>query len=596
MTESERQNAIRAAADSLVYSAYNFAVRLKYLRFWAQALVDYQGGDTLTSDRMSQLAAINRAWAYAAGVRNEQQRLIADANLTVADAAWPPRSNYDDLPLPAYWTQGIAVSRVSGFDAAVDAKIAASIGVATEALSALNSLATDLENNEGLLAAIQGMGIQSATVNESGHLVLTRADATAVDAGIVVGPPGSSGRSVVSSSVNAGHLVLVYSDDSQQDAGALPAPSNDALTALIGPVVTSYFASNPVPEQVNADWTATSGKAQILNKPTLFSGAYSDLSGKPSLFSGVYSDLSGKPDLFSGMYADLAGKPTLGTAAAQSSSAFDASGAAASAQAFSIQRANHTGTQLAATIIDFSAAALTAVTWTTLTGKPTFASVATSGAYGDLSGRPALAAVATSGSYADLSNKPTIVSSVSGTAPVVSSGGSTPAISMASATGSVSGYLASTDWATFNSKQAALTFTVPLVNTANTVTLLAATTGTAGSLSASDKTKLDALTIIGGADAITFANKTANYTATASDGVIFCDTTAAAFTLTIPVASTYISGSKMRPLIVVITGAKTLTVQPVSGMIDNRTKDTITSVYTVIEYWPTPDGVNYVAQ
>jgi len=44
------------------------------------------------------------------------------------------------------------------------------------------------------------------------------------------------------------------------------------------------------------------------------------------------------------------------------------------------------------------------------------------------------------------------VTSVTGTAPVVSSGGATPAISMAAATGSVNGYLTSTDWTTFNSK------------------------------------------------------------------------------------------------------------------------------------------------
>ena len=44
------------------------------------------------------------------------------------------------------------------------------------------------------------------------------------------------------------------------------------------------------------------------------------------------------------------------------------------------------------------------------------------------------------------------VTSVTGTAPVVSSGGTTPAISMAAATGSVNGYLTSTDWTTFNGK------------------------------------------------------------------------------------------------------------------------------------------------
>ena len=40
-------------------------------------------------------------------------------------------------------------------------------------------------------------------------------------------------------------------------------------------------------EQVNADWNATSGKAKILNKPTLAtvatSGSYNDLSNKPTI-------------------------------------------------------------------------------------------------------------------------------------------------------------------------------------------------------------------------------------------------------------------------------------------------------------------------
>jgi hypothetical protein len=44
------------------------------------------------------------------------------------------------------------------------------------------------------------------------------------------------------------------------------------------------------------------------------------------------------------------------------------------------------------------------------------------------------------------------VTAVTGTAPVVSSGGTTPAISMAASSGSVNGYLSSTDWNTFNGK------------------------------------------------------------------------------------------------------------------------------------------------
>jgi len=44
------------------------------------------------------------------------------------------------------------------------------------------------------------------------------------------------------------------------------------------------------------------------------------------------------------------------------------------------------------------------------------------------------------------------VTSVTGTSPVVSSGGATPAISMPAATTSVNGYLTSADWTTFNNK------------------------------------------------------------------------------------------------------------------------------------------------
>ena len=70
------------------------------------------------------------------------------------------------------------------------------------------------------------------------------------------------------------------------------------------------------------------------------------------------------------------------------------------------------------------------VAWTSVTGKPTFATVATSGSYNDLSnkptipsatpawtsitGKPTFATVATSGSYNDLTNKPTGGSTFSG--------------------------------------------------------------------------------------------------------------------------------------------------------------------------------------
>ena len=103
------------------------------------------------------------------------------------------------------------------------------------------------------------------------------------------------------------------------------------------------------------------------------------------------------------------------------------------------------------------------------------------------------------------------VTSVTGTAPVVSSGGNTPAISMAAATGSVNGYLTSADWTTFNGKQPAGTYvtsvaaTSPVTSTGGTtptIAMPAATTSVSGYLTSTDWT--------------TFNNKAAPFTYTTS--------------------------------------------------------------------------------
>ena len=45
----------------------------------------------------------------------------------------------------------------------------------------------------------------------------------------------------------------------------------------------NYITAADVPAQVNADWNATEGAAQILNKPELFSGDYNDLTNTPTI-------------------------------------------------------------------------------------------------------------------------------------------------------------------------------------------------------------------------------------------------------------------------------------------------------------------------
>jgi hypothetical protein len=75
----------------------------------------------------------------------------------------------------------------------------------------------------------------------------------------------------------------------------------------------------------------------------------------------------------------------------------------------------------------------------------------------------------------------TYVTSVTGTSPVVSSGGTTPAISMPAATTSVSGYLTSTDWTTFNNKGSGSVTSVSGTGTVSGLTLTGTVT-TSGSL------------------------------------------------------------------------------------------------------------------
>lgn len=72
------------------------------------------------------------------------------------------------------------------------------------------------------------------------------------------------------------------------------------------------------------------------------------------------------------------------------------------------------------------------------------------------------------------------VTSVTGTAPIASSGGATPAISITQASSSTSGYLSSTDWSTFNGKQNALTSGTNIKTVSGTSLLGSGDVGTIG--------------------------------------------------------------------------------------------------------------------
>ena len=108
------------------------------------------------------------------------------------------------------------------------------------------------------------------------------------------------------------------------------------------------------------------------------------------------------------------------------------------------------------------------------------------------------------------------VTSVTGTSPVVSSGGNTPAISMPAATTSVNGYLTSTDWTTFNNKSNT-NGTVTSVSGTGTVSgiSLSGTVTTTGNLTLGGTLDLSAPPVIGG----TTPNTITGTTITATTGI-----------------------------------------------------------------------------
>lgn len=179
------------------------------------------------------------------------------------------------------------------------------------------------------------------------------------------------------SSVNGktGGVVLTNTD-----VGAAPASHQHGVgditglqTALDGKLsVGSSIPYSAITGAPSLSPVAISGSyADITNKPMLFSGSYSDLTNKPSLFDGTWGSLTGKPVLATvattGNYNDLANKPVI--PASQVNSDWNATSGAAQI---------------------LNKPALFNGTWASLTGKPSFATVSTSGSYADLINKPTI--------------------------------------------------------------------------------------------------------------------------------------------------------------------------------------------------------------
>lgn len=263
----------------------------------------------------------------------------------------------------------------------------------------------------------------SSFVNDAGYLTSIPTASANTLGGIKVGTGLSiDGNGVLSST---GLTSVDWSDITNKPSFATVATSGDYDDLIDTPVLATVATSGSYNDllnkptipaaQVNSDWDAASGVAQILNKPNLAtvatSGSYNDLTNKPSIPAAqVNSDW----DAVSGV-SQILNKPTIPAAQIQS----DWTQADNTKLDYIKNKPSLATVATSGSYSDLSnkptiPAAQVNSDWDAVSGvaqilnKPSLATVATSGLYSDLTGTPSLATVATSGSYNDLLNKPTI--------------------------------------------------------------------------------------------------------------------------------------------------------------------------------------------
>lgn len=153
--------------------------------------------------------------------------------------------------------------------------------------------------------------------------------------------------------------------------------------------------------QVNADWTANSGVAEILNKPTLGTAAALDVpsSGDAATTEVVKGDDSRLTD---------ARTPTSHTHTTSEITDFPSLATVATSGSYNDLTDTPTIPSAPGTLDTTQTTAQSTNASEALSGNVKLHKIAKTGTYSDLIGTPSLASVATSGSYNDLSNKPTI--------------------------------------------------------------------------------------------------------------------------------------------------------------------------------------------
>ena len=233
-------------------------------------------------------------------------------------------------------------------------------------------------------------------------------------------PPTTDASLLTSGTLSASRLPAsaVLTGDSRLSDARTPTAHSHAIADVSGLQTALNTKATPadvtaaVAAVVNASPASLDTLAELaaaLNNDASFSATVTNaLAAKAPIasptFTGTVSGVTkamvglGSVDNTSDASKPVSTAQAAADAVVASAAASDATSKANTAQAYAVQRANHTGTQAAATVSDFSAAALSAT-------AGSYAAASHTHTAGQVSG---LATVATSGSYSDLSNKPSI--------------------------------------------------------------------------------------------------------------------------------------------------------------------------------------------
>ena len=222
-------------------------------------------------------------------------------------------------------------------------------------------------NDGNIIVQQDGTVVGSFTTNQAGTTTINLTSPNVADGVLTLKRNGVPvGTFTANQAMPANIDIVVPTTVAEMTDAAQYAKTTDIPTQTSQLTNNSGFiTASDIPAQQNADWNATTGAAQILNKPTLAtvatSGNYNDLTNKPTIPA---AQVNADWNATSGA-AEILNKPSISE--------------------IQIQSVSHD-----TMYFTNGTYAVMSADWTNVTNKPAFATVATTGNYNDLDNRPVI--------------------------------------------------------------------------------------------------------------------------------------------------------------------------------------------------------------